>query len=206
MHPKDPQVSRSGAVTDSQVFAALEALGAGDFAHLNGTLMEHFIGVHDLLREWSARTALCRAGLFHAAYGTAGFEAAMVDRSRRSEIVALLGQEVEQIVYAYCACDRARTWEQIGRSTCVRLVDRFVGVETEMTDADLRDFCELTAANELQIAIANPGFRNDNREFFVDLFERMRLWLSDAAQARVAAVFASANAKGRGASSEGRSP
>lgn len=83
------------------ILEGLAALGVGEFTHLDGTLERHLIAVHDLLESWGANETLCQAGLYHAAYGTAGFDAAMVSPMQRTRIAALIGPDAEQIVYTY---------------------------------------------------------------------------------------------------------
>ena len=161
-------------------FLALAALGAGDFAHINGSLEEHFVGVHDMLVDWGARPVLCDAGLFHAAYGTAHFTDVMVALDKRQMVADIIGAEAEAIVYRYCSCDRAKVWPRIGSAPApLPFEDRFTGETIMMPEADLREFCELTAANELQIAAGDIGFREQHREGFTNLFRGMRPWLTD---------------------------
>jgi len=95
-------------------FKQLSELGAADFAHINGSLIDHLKGTRDLLSSWSAPPALQDAGLYHAAYGTAGFEERMVAASQREKIAQIIGPQAEEIVYLYYACDRDYFWPQIG--------------------------------------------------------------------------------------------
>lgn len=55
-------------MNEAEVFAALESLGAGEFAHINGALSEHLHGTRTILQSWGASADLQWAGLFHAAY------------------------------------------------------------------------------------------------------------------------------------------
>ncbi len=160
-------------------FRRLAALGAGDFAHINGSLEEHFVGVHDMLADWGARPVLRDAGLFHAAYGTAHFTDVMLSLDKRQLVADIIGAEAEAIVYRYCSCDRAKVWPRIGQAAPLPFEDRFTGETIPMPEEELREFCELTAANELQIAAGEPGFREQHRDTFTSLFRRMRPWLSD---------------------------
>ena len=80
-------------------FEKLSQLGAGEFEHLNGALIKHLNSTYKLLVKWGASTALCDPGLYHAAYGTAGFETQVVSLSQRSEIADTIGDTAEGIVY-----------------------------------------------------------------------------------------------------------
>lgn len=170
-------------------FRALAALGAGDFAHINGSLEEHFVGVHDMLVDWGARPVLCDAGLFHAAYGTVHFTDAMLPLDKRALVAGIIGAEAEAIVYRYCSCDRALVWPRIGAAVPLPFEDRFTGETIIMPEDELREFCELTAANELQIAAGEPGFREQHRAVFTSLFSRMRPWLSEPGNRFAASLF-----------------
>ncbi len=165
-----------------RLFAALSALGAGEFSHLNGSLERHLVAVHDLLGSWGAGETLCRAGLFHAAYGTAGFTAAMVTPSQRSEIAKLIGPDAERIVYLYCSCDREFVWPQIGKPEAVHFRDRFTGKVDAVAYEDLADFCELTCANELEIASGDHAFVERAGDYLGHLFRAWDRLLSEPAR------------------------
>ena len=49
-------------------------MGVGEFEHVDGSLIEHLQATRQLLKEWGASEVLQDAGLYHAAYGTAGFD------------------------------------------------------------------------------------------------------------------------------------
>jgi Domain of unknown function (DUF6817) len=156
---------------------------------LNGSLEEHFIGVYDLLVvDWKAAPALQDAGLFHAAYGTSGFTDQMVSLDQRHLIADIIGEEAEEIVYLYCSCDRDVFWPSIGVTEPLLFKDRFSAAEFELAPQQLREFCELTAANELQLAANDPTFADQYRAVFIDIFIRMAPWLTPLATGHAQAV------------------
>lgn len=55
---------------------------------------------------WGAHDVLCKAGLYHVAYGTDGYSKTLVSLEQRGQIKALIGAVAEEIVYVYCACER----------------------------------------------------------------------------------------------------
>ena len=69
----------------------LSELGAGDFEHLDGSLIDHLSGTKELLRRWGSSSELQVAGLYLAAYGTAGFEESLVATDKRDEIADIIG-------------------------------------------------------------------------------------------------------------------
>jgi hypothetical protein len=176
--------------SDAILFRELSALGAGDFGHLNGSLEQHFVGVRRILESWGADQTLTRAGLFHAAYGTAAFTPVMVSLDRRGEIGRLIGSAAETIVYTYCACDRGSFWPQIGRSDAVIFRDRFTGEARSIDGHELRQYCELTCANEIEIASNDPKFVEHYGAQLGALFDRWIGLLSAPASRAAAEVFA----------------
>jgi hypothetical protein len=139
-------------------FQTLNELGAGDFEHLNGSLTSHLEGTYSLLKKWGASESVCDAGLFHAAYGTAGFDETMVSLDRRSEISDLLGIEVEELVYLYCACDRDFTYENLVSGSAI-YKNRFTGSIVKLNEDQARNLAEMTVANELELVITGEEFR-----------------------------------------------
>jgi hypothetical protein len=178
---------------DKIMFDHLSELGAGEFEHLDGTLERHLVGVHELLAAWGAHRALRRAGLFHAAYGTSGFTEVMVSLKRRSEIAGVIGSEAERIVYDYCACDRAFVWPQFGLADALAFRDRFTGLTRWPTGAELHEFCQLTCANEVEIALRDAEFVQRLGPELSDLFDRMQPWLSQTAYRAAQLAFSRGN-------------
>lgn len=162
------------------LFAKLQALGAGEFEHLNGSLAAHLRGTESLLREWNAREVLCIAGLYHAVYGTDGYNPALVAVSMRESIRGLLGHEAEELAYLYGACNRSLYYPRIGGESQHVFADRFSNTEYEISQHQLRDLCELILANELEIAQGSADFRDKHGAVLHRLFERMEGLVSDA--------------------------
>ena len=142
---------------DVDLLPKLETLGAGALRHVNGPLLSHLKGTRDLLRKWGNPEALCNAGLYHAVYGTAGFEPALLDVKDRGAGAALLGEDAERIVYVFAACDREYFYKQLLKPEEPAYRDRFTGAIYRLNPEAFRDICELTLANELEILAAAPG-------------------------------------------------
>lgn len=168
-----------------RTIAALHALGASGFVHVNGTLERHLRRTQRLLRRWGSRDALCLAGLYHAVYGTAGITGRLVGLRARKAIADVIGDEAERMVYLYGACDRERFHPRIGTPVQYLFADRFADSEYAIVEAQLRDFCELTAANELELALASPHFKLRHRAALSHLFGRMGDLLTGAARRAV---------------------
>jgi hypothetical protein len=169
----------------------LEELGAGALAHRGGTLLAHLDRVRGRLADWQARPALQQAGLCHACYGTDGFPAVLLPLGRRAELSAVIGAEAEAIVYFYGSCDRSASYATLAdRAGQVR--DRFTGARHRPDEQLRRDFAELTAANELDLARHDPAFRAQWGPDLLALFTRFRPLLSEAAWADCLAVLGDA--------------
>jgi len=162
-------------------FKMLKSLGAGEFTHLNGTLIEHLEGTQNLLNSWGADPFLCDAGLFHAVYSTDGYADTLSSLTYRDKIAKVIGVEAERVVYDYCACDRDFVWPQIGHKDVVIFRDRFTKQERVLSSLELFYFCELTVANELEIAKHSSEFIQKHGEYLLDLFERMSPYISSGA-------------------------
>jgi len=167
----------------------LRALGAEAFAHVNGTLDRHLHGTERLLRRFGNREAVCLAGLYHAVYGTAGIRGRLVDPRARTVIVDIIGADAEALAYLYGACDRERFHPRIGTAAQRTFVDRFSGAQYSIVDSQLRGFCEITLANEVELAQGNAAYRMRHAGELMQLFARMRHHVSAAAYATAREVF-----------------
>jgi hypothetical protein len=125
--------------------------------HLFGDLASHLLGTYGLLTAWRARTAVARAGLFHAAYGTDGFPHALLPLNRRRDVASLIGGPAERLVHLYAACDRQMFHDSLIAGGPPRFRDRFADAERDLTGSDLAGLCELTAANELELVGQGPA-------------------------------------------------
>src|SRR5216683_2953566 len=168
---------------DKAALTFLEAHGAGAIQHPGGTLLVHLCRTAHLLVSWGASPALTLAGLCHAAYGTDGFPTALLPTSRRNDLVEVIGATAEAIVYFYASCDRGMFLPQLGRHDPPRFRDRFTQAEFQPEPEMVRQYVELTFANELDIAAHSPAFAQTYGPSLAELFGRCRELASDAANA-----------------------
>lgn len=167
-------------VAAAQAMTLLRRLGAEGIAHPGGTLLAHLQRVQAQLATWKARPALQLAGLCHALYGTDGFPAALLPLDRRADLSAVIGPEAEAVVHLYASCDRKATYPAFAQAEAV-FHDRFTGRTHSPGPQPRRDFAELSAANELDLARIDPAFREKWGPELLALFTRFRAWLSDDA-------------------------
>ena len=175
----------------NEKFEILAELDAGEFQHLDGSLIDHLKGTKEILRKWEASISLQDAGLYHAAYGTAGFSQSLVSTDQREKVAGIIGVAAEEIVYQYCASDRETFFSRIGRDLRPIFPNRFTGESYTLSEGVLRDFCELTAANEIEIAIDNPEFLGQYGAELKGLFIQMAPYLSRVAQQHTTDIFGS---------------
>lgn len=173
------------------LFIKLQALGAGEFVHLNGSLASHLRGTESLLRSWGASEVVCVAGLYHAVYGTDGYNPSLVGLNSRSQISALIGTEAEALAYLYGACNRAVFYPRIGGESQLVFADRFQSSEYPISIEQLKNLCELVLANELEIASNSAEFRATYGPQLLLLFERMRGLVSETGFTTFRRVFGS---------------
>ncbi|MEO7426098.1 MAG: DUF6817 domain-containing protein [Fibrobacteria bacterium] len=177
----------------NEKLSALKELGVGEFAHLNGSLETHLLGTYELLREWNNPGYVCDAGLYHAVYGTQPMERLGIPHkeyspSDRPKIREIIGEESEQLVYFYAACDRDFFYPQIG-SSMAQYRDRFTGNKLELPLDKLKGMLEITMANELEICMSGPLIKEKNRIEYIELFSRFTGLVSAEAFSRYQDVF-----------------
>ncbi|MEV7978435.1 DUF6817 domain-containing protein [Streptomyces sp. NPDC086519] len=163
-----------------QALVMLRMAGAEAIDHPGGNLLAHLQRVSALLASWGARPALVSAGLCHAFYGTDGFPATLLPLDRRADVTQAIGEEAEALVYFYASCDRKTSYRTL-TADCAEFTDRFTGARNRPTAHQRRDFAELTAANELDIAAVSPEMRGRFGPALLELFTRWRPLLSEPA-------------------------
>ncbi|WP_343243583.1 VOC family protein [Streptomyces sp. SID8499] len=152
--------------------------GADRMPHPGGTLLAHLSRVARQLAEWGADPDVQAAGLCHAAYGTDGFDESLLATTERATLAALIGERAEGLVHLYGSCDRDAVYPLLGGDRPVVFRDRLTGVEHTPSDADLRAFVEIIAANELDVLAHNEDLAARYGAALYGLFARSRDLLS----------------------------
>ena len=151
----------SAQATVWSAFELQRTLGAAQVEHPGGTLLVHLRRVHALAVDWHASPRVQLAAVCHATYGTDGFRNALLPVTERQRLRHVIGADAEALVYLYGACDRARTYPELGRNP-LPMADRFTDATRPLDGADLRDFAVLSIVNELDVArhARLPGIRD----------------------------------------------
>ena len=84
----------------------LKELGTQNKTHSASTLLEHLIGVRDILKDMNAPEYVQDAGLFHSVYGTQSFR--YQSTRDREKIVELIGEKAENLVFIFCTLSEPR--------------------------------------------------------------------------------------------------
>ncbi|MFD8704778.1 DUF6817 domain-containing protein [Kitasatospora sp. NPDC059648] len=158
----------------SHVEQFLRAHDADRIPHPGGTLLEHLTRVAALLADWGADSAVQAAGLCHAAYGTDGFDGALLAVDERDTLVELVGERAEALVYLYASCGRAAVYPRLGRDEAPLFHDRFTGRDHTPPEEDLRAFLAITAANELDVFTHNAELAARYGPALYELLSRTR--------------------------------
>lgn len=158
--------------------AFLRERGAESIEHPGGTLYAHLCRVELRLAECGADPHVQLAGLTHAAYGTDGFDVALLARTDRPLLEAVIGAQAEELVYLYGVCDRRRSWPELTATATVH--DRFTGQQTVLASDQLGPFVNLSIVNELDVIEQNPALLARHGAYFHDLFTRWAPWTSPA--------------------------
>lgn len=161
-----------------KILHKLKSFGAQSLGHINGDLEEHLKGTYKLLRDWGNADYICLAGFYHAVYGTHGFPQQLVTLEYRTDIAKIIGKKAEELVYFYGACDRTYTYNEIIYKEHPSYKDRFTGKIFTPSKNILLSFCELTLANELEIAKNNEKFREQYGNELIKLFCKMDGYVS----------------------------
>ncbi len=102
--------------------------------------------------------------------------------TERADLASLIGEDAEEIVYRYAACDRRQFFSQVGGSEPINLRDRFTLNVVRPPPQLVADLMELTAANELDIMRHNPPVRLEHGRAIANLVVRAGEFLSEPAR------------------------
>lgn len=154
-------------------FSFLHAHRAHEIDHFNGTLFDHLERTESLLRRWGCSEVVSLAGLCHAAYGTDGFPTALLELEERDLLSEAVGSDVEALKYLYGSCDRGFVHPRLGLGAGMDFRDRFTGRTSLPTRSQLRDFVDLTLANESDVGLVGP-VADEPPEWLVAMFEHFQ--------------------------------
>lgn len=146
-YPVDSTKSRpAGTCSDPDVL--LQSVGVPDYAHSGRTLRDHLKGTFALLRSWGCDEVTCVAGLLHSIYGTNAFGCSCLDTSERPRLRQLVGDDIENLVYLFCASERPRAF--LMAIVDSQIADRFEGSMHEVSRDVLQKLMAIECANLIE--------------------------------------------------------
>lgn len=93
--------------TAARLVDFLRSEGAGDLPHAGArTLLAHLVGSYEIVRRWEQSTVIAHAALVHSVYGTDVYARPLLPLTRRHELIALVGEEVERLAYLFAVTPR----------------------------------------------------------------------------------------------------
>ena len=131
------------------------------------------------MADWGGSERAQLVALCHATYGTDGFAVALLPLAERYRLRETIGDEAEELVYLYDACDRKATYPHLGANP-LPLTNRFTGEIVRLGGEDLTDFALLTVTNELDV-LRNASLDDATRQALRDLFAAMAAYVPEAA-------------------------
>jgi hypothetical protein len=132
-----------------KVMKELQRRSCDRVAHAEADLLTHLVGVHDLLESWGETEEVCLAGLAHSLYGTEHFQRASIGFLEREDLVELLGERAERLVFLFCEMNRGQWLSEIRSGLDKRIVSRRTGEELEASEEDTRALLAISLANDL---------------------------------------------------------
>jgi hypothetical protein len=154
------------------ILAMLRERGAEAIDHPGGTLYAHLIRVSERLAGHGADLELQHAALAHAAYGTDGFDLVLFDHRDREPLRAVVGRDVEELIYRYDACDRSASWAGLAETR--QVTSRFDGQVETLAGRVLQDFVDLSVVNELDVLEQSAELADKYGGYFRRLFDDWR--------------------------------
>jgi hypothetical protein len=157
-------------------------------SHAVTTCMDHFIGVHDILKAWGHPDEVALVGLFHAMYGTEYFVLDLFDYrmpSDRLRLKGLVGEKTERWILQY-GLMRSREFVASAQSGApAKRLDFFEKTDVVPEEITPGDFFALA---EIQVANAYEPFAQARMKDYLSIvtpYTPLREFLSDGAKAAV---------------------
>lgn len=158
----------------------LLARGGAGLSHSGQSLLRHLEATASILAAWSARPALCDAGLFHSVYGTESFAGAIASVADRTEVRALISDEAEDLTWMFGKCSQQSIVEWATETS--PLLDS-AGGDLAVPASQRRDLCELVVANWLE---QRPRLDADRQRDLLTAARALERWISPAARSALA--------------------
>lgn len=169
-------------MVDEVLLDLLRRYHAAETPHSGRHLIDHLVGVHDLLAAWGNPPEICRAGLFHSVYGTNIFTFRSAGFDQRPVIRAALGETAERLAYLFCSIDRPLALLQALIQRSLTLSDIVAGGDVPIEAWELAALLEIEIANFLE--------QPEDRDIIAQIDQIIRAVDPDAISAGAASALA----------------
>jgi aspartyl/asparaginyl beta-hydroxylase (cupin superfamily) len=101
----EPELERDE--TAKALISFLRSEGAASRTHADErTLLDHLLGVYEIVRRWNQPLVVQHAALIHSVYGTDVYHQQLLALSRRAEVAEIAGESAERLAYLFCRTPR----------------------------------------------------------------------------------------------------
>ncbi len=164
-------------------FIKLIELGAGAFEHADASLIAHLEGTACLLKEWHANQVLQQAGLYYVIYSATSSE--LISNQQRQEMSAIVGKEVERIIYHLHLCEQNRMFQQLDSVSSDNFYHKLDQQQINIPEQMLQQVCEVYAASRLDRCIYQPKYAQQEKTALQSTFASLLAYLSPNAQRKI---------------------
>ncbi|MDU0355477.1 hypothetical protein RS130_17620 [Paraglaciecola aquimarina] len=167
-------------------FRKLIELGAGEFEHVQPAMIEHLERTRCILKSWSAPEFLQDAGLYYLAYDP---KQALITSTERTDIAAIIGEDVEQLIYQYFCCDKDQFYSVLDKGESSVYCHKFTQQNTFVGTQRVKDICELDVAIMVDKATSSPAYLRHNTQVWSNRLNTIESFLSRAANRKIRQLF-----------------
>ncbi len=160
--------------------AFLEAHNIAVMGHSSRSLLEHLVGVSDLLDTWQAPPHWVAAGLFHSVYGTESYKQEALPLDLRDDVRSVIGVPAEALAYTFGAMVKDTFEASVTQGRNFGVVDRHTDTLIHLDSNQWPALCELVVANWLE---QRPRVAAEYKLLKAPMFKSLRQWLSEPGKA-----------------------
>lgn len=152
------------------VIRYLASAGATQKKHSGRSFLTHLTNTERILAQANCDLDTRLAGLCHSLYGTNAFRSALVSPAHRKDIIALLGEQAERLVFLFCSAARPKAW--ITACATGHIISRHDGSKLDIGIEELGQLIDIEIANLAEQGSSGPFFReilNYAREYRIPI-------------------------------------
>lgn len=158
----------------------LKSKGIEQIKHIkNGSLLDHFLRVETILKEWELDESVALFALAHSIYGTTAFKTKLVNLEERDAVQKIVGTECEKLIYLFSILQRETLTKKDNTYSFISTA----GAHTVISRQEFKGLLHLLLANQLDhMNVINYGqvtiYCNTFLQFEEELTPKARNYLS----------------------------